>query len=429
MNDSPILPDTVLPDTILPGDAEKGTENSFLFSDWEIPSEAPTRRAFQFDGHKLEVPQFEGRIIARMPDLGSDCFVKSIEKPRSPSFWANAVTKAISSCSAMINGIMPNSKPESHDHYTRQQFSFRVAAVSCVVVLFCIGIFYFERGEQATEISDNITEAVPGKVEFASNEPVVIREPNGLALPEWHHLTSQNVVATQDVTVAEPPVSVGEPVQSGSVSGSVWNPGSVWNRPAADSYSPSNTALVRSERSEGNPIAVASADSSPPFPVAPSASPAAPPVAQPATVTMTPMIDMSMPVSPHEQQFFAYSGPPVGLHPPVQAPFDPFAQISVPVAPQGMMPMSHHTSAPHHSGHPVPPPVHPQYAPLSAMHPPQGQHNPHMMMPPQMPPPHSPPIPAGPSTLPVQGTPHPQQVPPPSHPGFHHVSPMHRGLF
>jgi len=394
---------------IFPENTKQAAGNGFLFSDWDVPS----------GEQGVETPQFDGKIIARMPDLGGDCVVSTINQSKTPSFWV----KAVCAVSSIVQG-----KLTQVSRGTQPQFFSRLTAIGCAVLVCGIAIIYFNKGDNTTESAGSTAEAVQKEhvVTVASppNAPVVVRESSGTQggfMPIVSQGTPNNTFSVVEVAATPPPVAppVHPPAQSNSP----------WDRPVADSYSPWDVAPRQPVHSEGSSFAVASANN-PSVPAAPA-----------TTVAMSPMtnnmsMNMSMAVSPHEQQLFA--SPP---QPPVQLPVDPFIQSNHHHVPgnivSGMMPMQGRqestpgVAASNGARPPATAPVHPQYVPHSVMqsmgmqphnqHQPHNPHHPHgMMVPPNSP------IPAGVSTLPVQGAPHPQQHPGMLPPG---VSPQHPGSF
>ena len=395
---------------ILPENTKQAAGNGFLFSDWDVPSEE----------QGVEIPQFDGKIIARMPDLGGDCFISTINRSKTPSFWA----KAVCSLSSVIqkNPTQPfqgtqqqgtQQQCTQQPRGTQQQFFSRLTAIGCAVLLCGIVIIYIGNEDNTTETASNTAEAVQEEKAISlPNEPVIVREASGTQSGFVPIFSAEIPSASSSVDVAALPPPVAPPVQSDSP----------WDRPVADSYSPWDVAPRQPVHSEGL-FAVAH---NPSAPVTPATAVAA------TTVAMSPMTNnMSMAVSPHEQQLFM---PP--SHSPVQLPADPFIQsnphaVSGNNVVSGMMPMHGRQentpgiAASNGARPPATAPIHPQYVPHSVMqsmgmHPHHQQnqhpsHHPHgMMVPPNSP------IPAGVSTLPVQGAPHVHGAPhPQQHPGQH----------
>ena len=363
-------------------------ESGFLFSDWDMSEK----------GLSEVSPQFDGKIIARMPDLGSENFTQSIEKSKSPSFWENVGL----SIASMIQG-----NRSSFPHASRQRFFLRFAIFGGIILLCGVGILFLEGENQPTvpEIADIIelvTPFIPD--ETPENAPLAL-----ILFPEANSASARAEV-TPHQTVPAAPVEGVVAVSSPPPAHLPGQTESVWNRPAGDEYSPWNTAPRQPASSP------ATADNSPP------------PAPQSATVAMAPMIDMSMPISPYEQQLLTQAN--MSAHQPV----DPFVQQNSYVVP-GMIPMQERQENPTgfataNSRQSVSPPYHPQYLPPGAVqstHPQYGQYNP-QAVPPNMP------ISSGASTLPPQG--HmdyyhqPHGVVAPSHAGeFYPVPPAYRRVY
>ena len=347
-----------------PDNTTQAAENCFLFSDWELPQQ----------GTFSETPPFDGKIIARMPDLGADCFTKNIETSNFSSYWTQVIAHASSVIQEKITAFK-NAPPS-----VRQQFFHRLTMFGCVVLLCGVVFLLFERGNKTPENPIDIADTVSENVEppVTSEPAVVIRETSPF-VPIFQ--PEPNVMPSVAVDTV-PPTAVDLLVQTDSV----------WNRTPSNPHSPW-------EHAPRQP---------------------APPV-PPAAVAMTPMIDMSMQISPHEQQLLAQSNPPV------QPPFDPFLQTPAPTGPivPGMVPtharqdsappmMPMHTqqnNAPpgiatsQGARQSVSPPLHPQYMPPSAV---PNMHLPYTQQYPQTAPPNMP-IPSGVSTLSPQGAHYPQQ--------------------
>jgi hypothetical protein len=140
------------------------------------------------------------------------------------------------------------------------------------------------------------------------------------------------------------------------------------------------------------------------------------------------MTNLSLPVSPYEQQWLAQSNPP-----PMQAPVDPF-MLANNDSVSGMMPMQNQwgNSQEGATQQRVPPPPYPQYPPSSAM---QGIPAQYPYQNGQVPPPTMP-IPSGISTLPPQGGGYYQQHPngaalsvPPNPDHYHNVPQPYRRVY
>jgi len=345
----------------LPNNTTLTSEGGFLFNDWELSERRTTE----------EMPPFDGKIIARMPDLGAEGLLKSIEKPKFPSFWE----RTYSSVLATFQGTISSSTA------TRQQFFHRFTTIGCVVLLCGVGILLLERGNKSAETAFDIGEfTMSDSAEATTTPPPFItgigHSDNESAfapiVPPWSNDTPSDVaphsaipVAPMESFAAVPNTAVDPPEPAGSV----------WERPVADSYSPWGIASRQPEIPQTGVI--------------------------PSTVAMSPMLDMSsMPMSPYEQQLLAQSNLPV------QPPVDPFMQVNNQVVP-GMMPMQERmkntsgvATTQNNVRRGVAPPLHPQYVPQSAV---QDMHAPFSQ---QVPPPVPPnmPIPSAVSTLQPQGS-------------------------
>jgi hypothetical protein len=286
----------------------QAASSGFLFHDWNLSDKGTT----------TEISQFDGKIIARMPDLGSECLSKNIEITKSSSFW----NKMGASIASMIQGTPA----------TRQHFLRHCTAVGSVVLLCGMGFLLLERKSEPTEIVSDITENVSTSTEMPLIESVVVVGESEKFSP---------VMPPGDII--SPPVIPGGPIDV-----SVAMP-----PPVNDStYSPWGVAARQPESQIP--------ESAPP----------------PVAVAMAPMVDMSapMPVSPYEQQLYAQPHahvPPSNM--PPNMPLDPFAQTNTGVT-QGVAP-------PQNVQRPISPPLHPQYVPQSAVQNVYGQPghpNPHV---------------------------------------------------
>jgi hypothetical protein len=371
----------------LPENTALDLESHFPFDDWELSGEFATK----------ETPLFDGKIIARMPDLGSESLCHDAEDSKSQSFWRNIG----SSIASMIQGTayLP---PVAGKH-----FLHRFTAIGCVVILCGIGILLLEREEQSNENTLDVSEMMSEIIKTPPREvasagiaesafvPVLQSEPVAVVIP----------AAPVEKVAAVPPPSVPPPKPTESV----------WDRSVSDSYSPWNIA-PRSPESLHDEVASGEIPSAPTPPS--------------ETVAMVPMVDMSMPVSPYEQQWLAQANPPV--NPPV----DPFMQINN-NAVHGMVPMHERqgnvpgtTYTQNYVQRPGPPP-HLQNVPPTAV---QGVHTQYSQYAPPTVQPNVP-IPSGASTLPVPGGYYPHQqpngtassVPPPGE--FYNAPPTHRRIY
>ena len=378
----------------LPNDLPPSAENGFLFSDWELPEKSLSEAA----------PQFDGKIIARMPDLGSESFAQNTEKSKFPSF-GESIGLSIAS---MIQG---NRSPSSLA--TRQRFLLRFISFGCIILLCGVGILFLE-GENKPAGTENVV--FTKLISEREKQTVDTKEDSPLTpvLPSGSNGTLTIAEVSSKQTISDAPVESAA-VTSPSGADSSGQARSAWNRPVADAYSPWNVA----PRQSANPPVTdaAAAENSPP-----SASPS-------VTVAMSPMIDMSMPISPYEQQLLAQANAPA------QRPVAPFVQSSGYVVP-GMMPMQERQENPasvataNTRQSASPQYYNPQYLPPGAvqgMHPQYGQYNP-QAVPPNMP------IPSGASTLPPQGQggyyqqPHGAAAVMPAG-DYHHAPPTYRRVY
>ena len=465
---------------ILPENTAQTTGNGFLFNDWECAEDVPEIN--QANGC---IP-LEGRIITRMPDLGSEPLTAGIpnqtgENAIACSYW----TRLGQSLSAMIQGDSPQS---ARPQRSVQQLFHRLTAFGCVLLLCGLVVLFLERGNHTDDSSTAQIESDEAKAGIA--ETLVAAKEDTIPFPPASFSMGQiGMSAESHQALAGSSAGHSSGSSSGTSSGSVIpgttiesfgslgeaQPGfpntaqsqpapptahsqvpeaveSAWNRPVADSYSPWDVAARQSEVAQPIPNGFV------PPPMGES-----PPV---AAVAMSPMIDMSMPVSPYEQQIIAQSTVPSYANPMAtpsasQMP-DPFAQqqgfqphpasvgnVPIPGAPmpgvpmpgvpmpnfgtQGVVPtqwpsmppqgqyneMPHHhlqgmPQGQHHVGRPASAPPQPQYMPPEAM---QSMQNPHMQPQPQQGVSPNMPIPSAASTLHQQGGYYPQQHNP--HRGFY----------
>jgi len=358
-------------------EAEHGT----FSSDWVLPEISPVGENVPFDG----------KIIARMPDLGNHYESNTLERSKSAPFWTQTVIPVFSMIQAKATALL-NAPPDA-----RQQFFFRLTSFGCVVLLCGIVLLFLERGERKRAKPDlNTAESVLESPEpLVNNAPVIFSD------------------ASPVVPVFQPELPNALPPVASEYSS---HTDSIWDRPPAHAFS------------LWEPVPVQPED--------PFSTPAAPSVAVP----MQPMVDMSANAVPFDHQFLAQSPPPV--HTPAGQPADPFVQT--PGQPghvvSGMTPMQgrQEQSAPGIATsqgarqHAASPPLHPQYMPTTAV---QGVHPPYRQQHPQASPP-SVPIPSGVSTLPVQTGQYPPQpahgIASPQHPAanFYNTPPsMYRGLY
>jgi hypothetical protein len=348
------------------GNTAQAVTRGFLFHDWDLSEK----------GTITEIPPFDGKIIARMPDLGSESLTKNIEGSKSPSFWE----KIGGSLASMIQG----------NSAIRQPFLHIGMVIGCVALLYGIGFFLLERESTPTEnvpdIMESVAQSITNSVVSPMTESVAIVGDSGRFTP-----------IMQPGGIISPPTIPGAPIEGIATMPSTMPP--TVPPPASNStYSPWNVAARQPESAIPEaPILTETVSGQ---------------VAPYVAVAMAPMIDMSasMPVSPHEQQLYA--------QPPT--PVDPFVQRNTGVVP-GRMPT--HERPEHASGvmpaqnvqRSVSPPLYPQYVPPSAvqnMYGQPGHPNPHIVPP-------NTPIPSGVSTLSPQGG------YPPHQPGDFYYAPPH----
>jgi len=357
------------------GNTARAETSGFLFHDWDSSEKSTT----------TENPPFDGKIIARMPDLGSESWTKNIEESHSPSFWTPSFWEKIgASLSSMIQGTSATRQQYFHHYF------HHCTAVGCVVLLCGIGFLFFERESKPTKNVLDIAESVLNSTATPMTESVAIVGDSGKFSAIMQPAIMQPAIVQPGGIIA-PPTMPGAPIDGIATMPSPAMPPPAVPSPANNStYSPWDVAARQPES---------------PTPEAPIQTETIPvPAAPYAAVAMTPMIDMStpMPVSPHEQQLYAQPNRQV----------DPFAQTNTGVVSE-TMPM--HARQENASGvmpaqnvqRPVSPPLYPQYAPPAAMqnmYGQQGHANPHVVPP-------SPPIPSGVSTLSPQGSYPPQHQP------------------
>ena len=387
------IPRVIMSDTLFPNECTLCTsENRTLFSDWELPEKLPAEPYTPLDG----------KIIARMPDLGGDSFIKNIGYPSMTSPCPTPVWKKTwMSLTTTIQQNIPKTLYTADG--TRQRFFLRLTAFGSAVLLCGIVMLFLENNNDTLEhvhtAQPAATRGVKPEQQSAPNEPLVILCETSGHVPVFQPIPGQPMPGS--VNDAFSPVDNTALVQSESV----------WDRSSSVSYSPWDA-------SSRQPDAPAVASHS---------------VAQSAPhVVMTPMVDMSMQISPYEQQLLAQAQQQAQ---PVSLPhhqIDPFVQAAGHVVSGQAGTSIPEAVSTHNSRRAVSPPLHPQYVPASAMH---GVHpgsvHPNVPLVPS----HSP-IPSGTSTLPVQGGPAqystiPQSQQPPSHQtnGFYSSPPMYRGLY
>ena len=354
----------------LPDSTAQATENNFLFSDWEMPERYPNEAAAPFDG----------KIIARMPDLGTDGFEKNMKTSKFPPFWGKMGATV----------LFLQRKP-------RPQYFLRIATLGCIILLVGIAILFFDRESKPTAPgTDIIKNIVLEDIEKVSNPVPPAKKETALDTASRLVTASQPAGNTVSSTIPVAPAESVAVVPNTAVNLPTGYTESVLNRPAGDPYSPFGVVPKQPE----NPLGVP--DKTFPAPETPT-----------DIVTMSPMIDMTatMPVSPYEVSVPHHEQPLVAQSSmPVRMPVDPFLQQSNAGAP-GMMPVVGRVDNP-----PFPPQTQsrsaagtqyptqyyiPEYAPQSVVqgiHPPYSrQHNPYTDTSQSMP------IPSGVSTLPPQG--------------------------
>lgn len=287
----------------LPENSTQMLENNYITDDWNITETSlPT-----------DVASFDGKIIARMPDLSSNDCIKTIEKPKYSSVW----TRIFQSVKSIKNGKMLDHI--LHSVGDRQQFFQRVTVFGCAFLLCGVGIVFWENDndempEQKVNVADILSESTPSPASDnlsipasqSAFSPIVVQESKG----------TSTVYSDSDVKI---PVADIAAVQDSVVHSAEQ---AAWNRPVADVYSPWNVAPKQPQEKVLLVSEVPAAAGSPPTAVA---SP--PMVAQnnpSGTVEMAPMTPLSMPISPYEQQLFVAQS-----HPPVRQPVDPFIQSTV----------------------------------------------------------------------------------------------------
>ena len=383
------------PQSLLDSSTPKA-ESGFLFDDWDMLEEkSPTET----------VALFDGKIIARMPDLGSESIVKNIEKPKFPTFWGQVCDSTLAAFQGKVSA-----STETH-----QRLFHRVTAVGGIVLL--CGILVLFVGTEKDKTTENTIDTSEILTRNTETAPVVSK--TFVTESAFSPIMQSGAGNVMSDTVSQAAIPVASVESVAAVS-----PPSPWDRPATDSHISHSQGTV-SPRQPANPFQ--------PLDVA-VASPA--PATLSETVVMTPMAPIaanSMPISPHEMpvspfemQLVAQSNVPP--HPPVST----YVQPSQPPVPPGMasvhgrqenMPMGAsqqstylHPSAPQQY---VPAAHRHSYVPEQTMqgnnpHSQFGQHTPQYvvppgyMLPPSQQPPQTVPIPSGVSTLTPQGGYHAQ---------------------
>jgi hypothetical protein len=354
-------------------------ETGSFVADWEL-----SEKNFAEDS-----AVFDGKIIARMPDLGSSNFVKGINPSKKIAFGQTLYKTAVTLFQK--NKIL-NAGKIFFPRGNRRQFFHYVAVFGIAVFLCGIGILFFDKTPK--DVPEVVQTATEPKEE--SEKPAAHASMNPALLDSF-----EPVIPPPELTAVPPMSAVPSVQETGLISSptpAATSANSPWDRPAANFYSPWDAAH--------QPAANPNAD----VPNPPSAI-----NGQAATVAMAPMTPLVQSVSPYEQQ------PMDQQTPPARPPVETYAGQYNPKI-QGMMPM--HERLENVMNHPpqnTQPPYHVQagnartgsYAQQSAgQHGQYGQYSPYANQP-AYPPQSNTPIPAGRSTLPPQGYyPVPAQNPP-----------------
>ena len=261
MNDSHSLPDS---------NAPKKAETGFLFDDWNLSEEEnPTDNTTLFDG----------KIIARMPDLGSESIVKNIKKPNFPSFWGQMCSSALA--------VIPRGTSSSTG--IQQRFFQRVTTIGGLMLLCGVGILLIGSDKDRQPENDlNIAEILAGTTDSISKPGVTVAESAFLPVLQPETGTIMPGVSSNSAIPVAPIASV-----------AAIGPPSPWDRPVADSHSP----WEQPRENSFQPVEGAVVNGTPAMPH--------------ETVAMVPMVPMvpigngtSMPVSPFEVQLVAQSNVP-----------------------------------------------------------------------------------------------------------------------
>jgi len=451
----------------LPDSSTPNTESNFLFDDWDLAEEkSPIGSAALFDG----------KIIARMPDLGSASIANNIGKPKFPSFWGGICTSV---CSAIQGGGIQGRATQGKDiqggaggkpanAIARQQFFHRVTAFGGVILLIGAGILFFDHRpfdygkERVTENAINIAESWAGNAESSITESLadisdsafspILQSESGNTLSSTFSSSTIPVAPVESVTAVSPL----SPWDRLTESHAPWGIASSASNQSGDPFQPIEVAVAD----------VTAVDMGPPMPpdtvVMSPMTPIAPPPAAPTAMppTAMPIAPHEMQVSPFETQFLAQSNTPhtpIGTH--VGAPVQQnHPTVNHPTVPPGILPMQErlqhmsNVAAPQQippqqipHWHPsaqqqFPPPVHGHVAPMHNN--PHGQfrqQHPQYVVPPSYMLSHSQrahsqavpqntPIPSAVSTLPSQGGQHMQSHGIPAHSMPMHGVPMQSPL-
>jgi len=358
----------------LPDNPAQAVEGGFLFDDWNLPEQK----------NPAENPAlFDGKIIARMPDLGSEEITKNSEKNHFLSLGSRLFL--------CVSSVFQRNPVESLNVTInpRQRFFRRVTVCGGAVLLCGLGIFLLEQNQNEpvenplamTEILSEspitpATEhaAVIGIMDSAFS-PGVIPNPTGIVTD----LAPNSAVPAADLTAVP--------------------------SPAADAYSPWNITSKQPE-SPPPPSDVVVVDAAPSDTVAMSQMT---PIESPSMMDTT-----SMPISPYERHLVAQSSATSNR------PVPSYNPSPNPSPMPGMMPT--HDRLVNAPGMPATQNVQPQYYPQggspanvpagSSTHGQYGQYAPYAAAaPPNYAPPGMP-IPSGVSTLPTQRGGYYQQQPP-----------------
>ena len=280
---------------------------------------------------------FDGKIIVRMPDLGSLGIARSIQKPKSPSFWGQAYMTALS-----VFRWHSYANVERHANVEKRQRFFRFLTTFGGIVLLCgIGILFIgkakdssaEHVDDAVEIMVNNTRAVNNTnapvvestvaVEKPAGRPEVEaaappkRSPRPAATPPTEEPSTETAAqppappapttATANVTATPAPPAAS--AEEGVATANSHRSATPWDRPAADAFAVLGTAPPRSENPPPAINNIAANVSAVPPTTAPNMVARGVPVMETAPVThaatvpmtpMTPINAASAPISPYE---------------------------------------------------------------------------------------------------------------------------------
>ena len=387
----------------LPDNGTQATESGLLINDWNLTEKNLPEDAAPFDG----------KIIARMPDLSSNGFAKNTTKRNPPSLgnWWNHIRLSLAPfMQERTHGTDPSFMG------TRLQFFQRVSTFGGVLLLCGIGLLFLDQNDkEPTKDSHTIVNILSDHTEAPAKKTTTLAQ-NESTLPSSVTLLESNNLAS-DSNVAIPVADFAAVQNSVANSAEHAEPIAVWNRPVSNTYSPWDVAPKQPESSPPSPGVVAAVPPSAPLPAAVAMAPmlqmSAPPMTAPS---------ISMPVSAYERQLVAQANPPTC--PPV----DPFIQTQTNNAqvPPGMMPMHERLenmmNAPpqnaQRSASATPP-----YQPLATGQ--NNQRSSYSVPPNYYAPPSNTPIPSGVSTLPSQNGYYPQNSPgnfyPDVPPAYHRV--------